>query len=615
VNSERNTNVTELKSSPRSSPLLSALSITVVSIWFALALDCSANAVADQEITAATRTNSEPQAWNFHAQSTFVGEGHSGFDAKYSGANSLRGHSEFKETLSIDLMAGVQLWRGAGFYVDGLMWQGFGLSDTVGVAGFPNGEAFRLGTEVPNVNFTRVFLQQTFGLGGEEETVEDDALQLAGKRDISRITVRLGKFGAKDVFDQNAYSDDPRTQFLNWALMANGAWDYPADALGFVPGLTLDLNQPQWAARYGIFMVPRVANGVALDTAVFRAWSMAWELERRYALASHPGAVRFLTFLTRAHMGSYEATVADPTLDSDITLTREYRFKFGFGLNAEQEISKNLGVFLRAGWNDGQTETWMFTDIDRSLSLGLSLKGAAWHRPNDTVGMAGVLNEISGEHRAFLAAGGHGITVGDGTLNYGAERILETYYDFQIFRQLRAALDYQFVNHPAYNRDRGTGVRFWSAPALGILIVSLPLLSKQKQRRCRAEHNDGRQSDDPPVQGIARLTFHQFFVGSDNQNPDEQKRSQNAIHNGRPEQCFNGIETDKIETNSQRGRKDHDKIKSFCGVQLFIETLFPAKCFGEGVRGRAGQGWNRQKTDRNNAQRVEKRGKIPSQRS
>src|SRR5258706_4588989 len=171
-------------------------------------------------------------------------------------------------------MACARVWRGTDFYVDGLMWQSFGLSNADGAAGFPNGEAFRLGTELPNVNFSRVFLQQTFGLGGEEETVEDDALQLAGSRDISRLTVRIGKFGAKDVFDRNAYSNDSRTQFLNWALMANGAWDYPADALGFIPGLSLDLNQPQWAARYGVFMVPRVANGVALARALTRAWSM-----------------------------------------------------------------------------------------------------------------------------------------------------------------------------------------------------------------------------------------------------------------------------------------------------------------------------------------------------
>ncbi len=393
--------------------------------------------------------------WNFHGQGTVIGQGHPGIDSDYSGKNSLRTHSEFRETVSLDLMVGGRVWRGGEFYVDGLMWQGFGISDAVGVAGFPNGEAFRLGTKVPNITFSRVYLQQTFNLGGGTEAVPDDALQLAGNRDVSRVTVRVGKFSTKDVFDQNAYANDPRTQFLNWALMANGAWDFPADALGFVPGLAVDWNQSRWSERYGLFAVPRNQNGVAIDMAGVKAWSMVWELERRHTLGDHPGAVRFLTYLTRAHMGSYADAVAQADPAVDIESTRDYRLKFGFGVNLQQEIARDLGVFLRAGWNDGQTESWMFTDIDRTLSLGLSLKGAGWNRPDDTVGLAGVVNGLSAEHRAFLESGGYGITVGDGRLSHGPEEILETYYDFQVCRQFRAAVDCQFVNHPAYNRDRG----------------------------------------------------------------------------------------------------------------------------------------------------------------
>jgi len=432
---------------PAAPPVIALVALITFSAW--------ARDPAPPESADSAPTNSAAQSWNIHGQGTVVGQGYPAFSAAYSGRNSLRPGGQIKETVSLDIMGGARLWHGAEFYVDGLMWQGFGVSDAVGAAGFPNGEAFRLGTAIPNVNFTRVFLQQTIGLGGGQEAVDDDALQLGGARDISRLTVRLGKFSAKDVFDQNSYANDPRTQFLNWALMANGAWDYPADALGFIPGLTLDWNQKQWAARYGLFMVPRVGNGVALDTAVFRAWSMVAELERRYTLGDHPGKVRFLSFLTRAHMGSYDATLDDPALHADITQTREYRYKFGFGLNVEQELTRDLGAFLRAGWNDGRTETWMFTDIDRSLSAGLSLKGAFWQRTNDTVGLAGVVNEISRLHQAFLAAGGRGITVGDGALTYEPEEILETYYDMALCRQLHASLDYQFISHPGYNRDRG----------------------------------------------------------------------------------------------------------------------------------------------------------------
>ena len=207
---------------------------------FNLFLACSA--VSD----AAPETNNlvEPQGWNWHAQNTDVVQYHPGFSAEYSGPNSMDKVNEVKETVSLDLYAGVRLWRGAEAHIDGLLWQGFGLSDTRGVEGFPNGEAFRLGTAVPNVTIARLFLRQTFGLGGDQESVADDELHLGGTRDLSRITVTLGKMSAKDLFDNNTYANDPRTQFLNWALMANEAWDYPADSLGYTTGVAIELNQP-----------------------------------------------------------------------------------------------------------------------------------------------------------------------------------------------------------------------------------------------------------------------------------------------------------------------------------------------------------------------------------
>jgi high affinity Mn2+ porin len=396
------------------------------------------------------------QPWNLHGQATVVGQGYPRFSAPYSGPNSLRPGGELRETISLDLMGGVRLWRGAEFYLDGLMWQGFGLSRTLGIAGFPNGEAFKVGTGVPNVNLDRAFLRWTIGLGGEQEAVEDAPFQLAGRRQASRLTFTVGKLSAKDIFDNNAYANDPRTQFLNWSLMANGAWDYPADALGFIPGAAVELYQPQWTARYGVFMVPGVANGLALDWRVLLAWSMAAEVERRYALWDRPGKIRLLGYLTRAHMGSYELTLADPSLGADIALTRnKYRHKFGFGINLEQEVSGDLGVFLRAGWSDGRHETWMFTEVDRTVSLGVSLRGGAWGRPQDTVGVAGALNGLSGDHRAFLAAGGLGLILGDARLNYRVEQILEAYYSFNVAKHLWVGPDYQFVRNPGHNADRG----------------------------------------------------------------------------------------------------------------------------------------------------------------
>jgi high affinity Mn2+ porin len=297
--------------------------------------------------------SAESQTWSWHAQNTVVLQATPGFPAAYSGANSLDSTGEIRETVSLDLLAGVRLWRGAEAHVDGLMWQGFGLSGAVGVDGFPNGEAFRLGTKIPNETFSRIFIRQTIGLGGEAETVEADALHLAGQQAVRRLTLTLGKISDKDIFDNNAYANDPRTQFLNWALMANEAWDFPADSLGYITGFAAELNQPAWAVRYGLFQVPRTSNGMAQDAHLLEAWAMVAELECRHTLAGHPGAVRFLAFLNQAHMGSYAATLADPSLGMDIAKTRDYRQKFGFGLNVEQAITKNVGVFMRLGWSDG----------------------------------------------------------------------------------------------------------------------------------------------------------------------------------------------------------------------------------------------------------------------
>ena len=265
----------------------------------------------------------------------------------------------------------------------------------------------------------------------------------------------VGKMSAKDIFDNNRYANDPRTQFMNWALMANEARDYPADSIGYMTGATAELNEPQWAARYGFFQMPRVSNGTAQDPHYLKAWGMVTELERRFEVHEHAGCIRLMGYVNRAHMGSYGAAVESSTRPADITATRDYRYKYGIGLNMEQELAKNVGIFSRLGWSDGASEAWTFSDVDRTATLGISIKGEAWRRTNDTLGMAGVMNMASRVHQRFLAEGGTGILAGDGTLSYEPEEIVETYYDFELPWQAHGTLDYQFVNHPAYNRDRG----------------------------------------------------------------------------------------------------------------------------------------------------------------
>jgi high affinity Mn2+ porin len=412
------------------------------------------------------------QAWNWHIQNTDIIQGDPRFPAKYSGSNSLNRHGEIRDTVSLDLFAGARLWRWAEVHVDGMMWQGFGLSDALGVEGFPNGEAIKSGTEIPNFTFARLFLRQTIGFGGEQENVPDDQLTLAGKQDISRLTFTIGRFSPTDIFDKNTYAGDPRTQFMNWALMANAAWDFPADTVGYTTGLAIELNQPQWALRYGFFQMPALKNGwtaedrflkipsenSAGDGEFWRSWGMVAEFERRYHINTHPGAIRFLAYLNQADMASYKAACS--ILESsgpgaDISPARAYRNKYGFGLNWEQEVAANVGMFSRVGWNDGRNEGWTFTDTDYSASLGLSVKGEAWHRPNDTLGLVGVANGASRANQKFLEAGGTDILSGDGALNYGWEKILETYYDFKIWKTLHVTVDYQFITNPAFNRDRG----------------------------------------------------------------------------------------------------------------------------------------------------------------
>jgi high affinity Mn2+ porin len=443
--------------------LIQAVFSSVILGALPVVADTSTNAAAALEQSPAA----PPQDWNWHVQNTDIVQGYPGYSASYThpGYNSLPTGGETRETVSLDLTAGVRLWAGAEAHIDGLLWQGFGVNNTLGVDGFPNGEAFRLGTDVPNVNIPRLFVRQTIGLGGETEAIADDQFDLASQVDSSRITITAGKFTPKDIFDNNAYANDPRTQFMNWALMANEAWDYPADSLGYITGLAVEWNQPGGTLLHGFFQMPRASNGTALDGHVLEAWGMVTEWERRYILGTHPGTIRFLAFLNHADMGSYQSAInlaAGTGQPADVDATHEYRYKYGFGLNWEQEIIKNVGVFSRVGWSDGQNQGWVFSDVDRAVSLGLSVKGEAWHRPGDTVGLAGVANGLSQVHQEYFAAGGTGILAGDGALDYRWEKILETYYDCLVWKTLHAALDYQFVENPAFNRARGP-VSFFGA--------------------------------------------------------------------------------------------------------------------------------------------------------
>ena len=403
----------------------------------------------------ASLVDPESNRWEIHGQTTYLPQGYPGFRALYTGTNSLTPAPQAQATWSSSLFLNTRLWEGGELYYNPEMLQGFGLNDTVGVAGFPNGEAQKSNFPYPHYNTSRLLLRQTFGFGGEQEELPSAPLQLANKVDVSRLTLQAGKFAVMDIFDGNAYAKDTRKDFINWSMWAPGAFDYSADKVGLTYGATAEFNQKQWALRAGYFLMVGTSNSNNFDPRVFERGSYVLELETRYSLFSLPGKVRTIAWLNSAFSGSYRETLNNPALNLDIAQTREGRIKYGYVLNLEQALTDDIGLFGRWSWNDGKTEIMAFTDIDASLSTGLSIKGARWGRPDDVIGIGGAINALSKDHRDFIAAGGLGVLIGDGALNYRRERILETYYAYALNKQITLTADYQFITNPAYNADRG----------------------------------------------------------------------------------------------------------------------------------------------------------------
>jgi high affinity Mn2+ porin len=400
----------------------------------------------------------DPSSWNVHGQLTFIEQGYPAFRSPYQGPNSLTGANQIQNTTSATAFVGYRPWDGTEIYVNPELMQGFGLNDTLGVAGFPNGEAQKSNFPMPRIDIARVFVRQTLGLGGEQETIEDGPNQLAGKQDISRIAVTAGRFSVLDIFDGNTYSHDPRVDFLSWNMYCCGSYDLTMDKIGYTWGAAVELNQKSWAIRGGYFLVPVVSNSNSFDTQILEHGEYIGELELRYSLFSQPGKLRLMGWANIANMGSYADALAMPVTTPnypDITQTRRVRTNYGFVVNLEQAITSDLGVFSRASWSPGLFEIIGWTDCDESLSFGTVLKGNAWGRPDDKIGVAGVVEGLSPISRAYFAAGGLGILIGDGQLNYRPEKILEAYYAYSLNKSATLTFDYQFIDNPGYNADRG----------------------------------------------------------------------------------------------------------------------------------------------------------------
>lgn len=395
--------------------------------------------------------------FDLHFQFTSVTQYHPGFSADYSGKNSLIPDPEHATTVTSTLFLGARLWQGAELDVDPELSGGTGLSSTLGIAGFTNGEATRVGSPEPHVYLGRLLLRQTLALGPEMEPVEADATHMAGERPVRRWSLTVGKFSIVDFFDDNAYSHDPRTQFLNWADWTAGAWDFAADTRGYTWGFVLERADRDWTVLFGGTAQPKVANGPQFDKDLLHAYSLEAQYERRFELGGRSGAARVIVFYNRADMGNYRESI-DEAGDQppDITATRRVgRPKVGFVLNLEQDLGHDLGAFLRISGNDGRNEAWAYAEIERSVTGGVLRKAPFAGRPDDTAGAAFIVNGLSPDHRDYLAAGGYGFMIGDGQLAYGLETVVELFYQALVVKHLWLSADYQFVLNPAYNRDRG----------------------------------------------------------------------------------------------------------------------------------------------------------------
>jgi high affinity Mn2+ porin len=408
---------------------------------------------------------------NIRGQTTFVWQGYPTFRSPYSGTNSLPGVSNARETFDTTLFVGLRPWADAEIWLDPEIDQGHGLAETHGIAGFPSGEAYKFGADYPYARVQRYFLRQTIDLGGDTQKVDADANQFAMTETANRIVVTAGKFAVVDIFDTNKYANNTKDDFLNWSVLNGGTFDYASDAWGYTYGAAAEWYQGIFALRGGIFDMS-ASPAEAADSAqaygldpTFRQFQLVGEIEERHQLWGQPGKLKITGFLIRGNAGSFQDAInlaaepggpffGDPT--DAIAAVRHYQSRPGVSLNLEQQANDWIGVFARAGWADGNVEPWEFTDIDRTVSGGVSLAGKQWGRPNDTIGVAGVVNGLAPVHQAYFAAGGLGILIGDGQLpSYGAEQIIEAYYSYGITSATKVTFDYQFIANPSYATLRG----------------------------------------------------------------------------------------------------------------------------------------------------------------
>ena len=394
------------------------------------------------------------------AQYTLIAQHLFPFHAAYSGDKSLTNVGDTEETQTFGIYTGMKVWDHLQAYFDVEMFKGEGISNSTGLGGLTNGDEIRAGSFNLGTGpyISRAYFRYQWPLGEEMVEVPRGMDQLPGLEPTTRIEVKVGRFAANDDFDRNRYANSTRTQFENWSLWNNTAWDFAADTRGYTEGIMAGYVSPRWALRLGVFQMPTVANGPDLDSLLD---SRGENIELTLQPNNYATVIRILTYRNVANMGIYNDAIAlgraqgtVPNISAD---DQPGRVKYGFGLNVEQPLADGgeTGLFARLGWNDGATETFAFTEVDRTVTFGAQLAGNHWGRDEDRLGVGFVVNGLSPEHRNYLAAGGSGFDLGDGALNYGYEKIVEVYYRIRVDKYVQISPDVQYIENPGYNRDRG----------------------------------------------------------------------------------------------------------------------------------------------------------------
>lgn len=405
----------------------------------------------------AAGTKSAFEDWSVHGQTTFTYQYVAPFRAPYQGANSLQ-PNQARETFDATFYIGKRLWNGAELWINSEIDQGFGLNGVTGIASFPSAEAYKVGAVEPYARLPRMFIRQTIGLGGETEELSPGPNQLGGRQSKDRVVITMGKFSVPDIFDTNKYAHDPRVDFLNWAIVDTASFDYAADAWAFTYGAAVEWYKGPWTLRAGFFDLPIIPNSTDLDP-TFKQHQWVAEIERRYSFMGQPGKFAVTGFLSQGLMARFQDAVAIAAQTSsvpDLAAARRFQNRTGVSVNLEQDIAKGVGLFARAGISDGRTEPFAFTDSDQTIAAGLVVSGTHWGRPDDTWGVAGLVNNISGAHEGYLNAGGLTALLGDGKLpNPGPEQVVETFYTTPFVNNTRLTSDFQIIKNPGFNQDRG----------------------------------------------------------------------------------------------------------------------------------------------------------------